>query len=557
VLVRLPRASQAGFNNSEHDDEPLCLPETRVGVLKEIKAWTYGRDKTSIFWLNGVAGTGKSTIARTICHHFHKKGQLGASFFFSRGKTDRSHAGLFFTTLAWYLAHSRSPGVKKAIVDAVRNRPDIGELSRREQWTSLVLQPLEHQRGGIVVIVIDALDECDKENEVFGLVALLVQAANVKQCRLRIVVTSRPEAALRMCFNAKAILHRPLKLHDEKDVPGDIVDGDICLYLYDQLNLVKEKRMFTNQTWPDVDSVDQLVQRSNRLFIYAATVCKFVSRYTAHTPDKAVRYFLSLDVQGNDEGRTAVTAQLDSLYRTILEYAIQTTDDIDSRNKRPDPALCKSLKEILGYITVLRDPLSLSSLAQLTNLEEYEISHRLYHTHSVLRISDDFDIPVELYHPSFRDFLHDRERCGPNFWIDTIAAHRVLAKMSLGVMSDRLGLMRNVLAKQSPGTLRAEVSTEEIAENISPALAYACRQWVQHLMDGGEILEDGDEVHLFLQAHFLHWIETLSWLGQTSESIPQIEMLVSCAEVRNTNFCLVSLDRCCTDKRRNHHQRLY
>jgi len=69
---------------------------TRVIALKEITAWIYGSEQTSIFWLDGVAGTGKSTIARTISHYFHGKGELGVSFFFFRGKTDRYHAGLFF-----------------------------------------------------------------------------------------------------------------------------------------------------------------------------------------------------------------------------------------------------------------------------------------------------------------------------------------------------------------------------------------------------------------------------------------------------------------------------
>jgi len=86
--------------------------------------------------------------------------------------------------------------------------------------------------------------------------------------------------------------------------------------------------------------------------------------------------------------------------------------------------------------------------------------------------------------------------------------------------------MRNVLGKQPPSTLRTEVSTEEIAASISPVLASACRQWVQHLVDGGETLEDCDDVHLFLEALFLHWMEALSWLGQTSESIAQNKMLV-------------------------------
>lgn len=96
ILSHLPRAVGAAYNSSSNDDvdvAPTCLADTRVAVLKEIKAWAYGKDERCIFWLNGVAGMGKSTIARTICHDFSQKGHLGASFFFSRDeKKYRSHA---------------------------------------------------------------------------------------------------------------------------------------------------------------------------------------------------------------------------------------------------------------------------------------------------------------------------------------------------------------------------------------------------------------------------------------------------------------------------------
>jgi len=56
--------------------------------------------------LNGLAGTGKSTIARTIARRYNEQGRLGASFFFSRGGGDVNHAGKFFATIAVQLANN-------------------------------------------------------------------------------------------------------------------------------------------------------------------------------------------------------------------------------------------------------------------------------------------------------------------------------------------------------------------------------------------------------------------------------------------------------------------
>jgi hypothetical protein len=33
---------------------------------------------------------------------------------------------------------------------------------------------------------------------------------------------------------------------------------------------------------------------------------------------------------------------------------------------------------------------------------------------------------------------------------------------------------------------------------------------------------DGEEAHRFLQAHLLHWLEALGWMGKTSEGIQTI-----------------------------------
>ena len=51
-----------------------------------------------------MAGSGKSTIARTVARRFAEKGELVASFFFKAGQELRGDAGALFTTLATQLA---------------------------------------------------------------------------------------------------------------------------------------------------------------------------------------------------------------------------------------------------------------------------------------------------------------------------------------------------------------------------------------------------------------------------------------------------------------------
>jgi hypothetical protein len=92
LLKKLPVVDQGAFNSYDNQHAPTCLPNTRVELLRDVTAWVDGPDQRSVFWLNGTAGTGKSTVARTIASTYHGRGNLGGSFFFSRGGGGLSRA---------------------------------------------------------------------------------------------------------------------------------------------------------------------------------------------------------------------------------------------------------------------------------------------------------------------------------------------------------------------------------------------------------------------------------------------------------------------------------
>ena len=86
-------------------NRPKCLQDTRVDLLREIRSWAVVTDRPNIFLLIGAAGTGKSTVARTIAEEFEKEGKLGCYIFFQRGKTDSqsSITGTVVRTIAYNL----------------------------------------------------------------------------------------------------------------------------------------------------------------------------------------------------------------------------------------------------------------------------------------------------------------------------------------------------------------------------------------------------------------------------------------------------------------------
>ncbi|KAJ7833331.1 hypothetical protein B0H14DRAFT_2178507, partial [Mycena olivaceomarginata] len=68
-----------------------CLEGTRVDLLADLRAWSRNPDSPRIFWLDGMAGTGKSAIARSFCHMLRDDKQLGGSFFCLRGDANRGN----------------------------------------------------------------------------------------------------------------------------------------------------------------------------------------------------------------------------------------------------------------------------------------------------------------------------------------------------------------------------------------------------------------------------------------------------------------------------------
>ena len=74
-------------------------------VLQQLEEWLEDEHGQHVFWLNGLAGTGKSTIAQSFAEIAFAEGKLGASFFCSRDFEGRNNLQAILPTLAFQLAY--------------------------------------------------------------------------------------------------------------------------------------------------------------------------------------------------------------------------------------------------------------------------------------------------------------------------------------------------------------------------------------------------------------------------------------------------------------------
>jgi len=535
-LGKLETAKEATYNSYADGELSRCLPDTRTDLLKQISNWATNHASERIFWLCGKAGTGKSTISRTIAQKLDDDGLLGASFFFKRGRADRSHARLLFPTIARQLA-DLFPDLAHAIAAALDQDSLLCDRYLTAQFNSLLLKPLQRlDRDSFpdagVVLVIDALDECDNGESIKTVLLLLSKVEAITSVRLRIFVTSRPELPVELGFTDMSDhLHHDIRLEEAQKTS---IAHDIRVFYDHEFSKIKKNSWEQYDElpveWPAEHDIQSLVDQAIPLFIFAFTV----SRYIAEVNPRE-----RLDLMLQQRSNKSLTG-LKGTYLPILTQVVASEDD-DQRKSR-----ILEFKRIVGSVILLYDPLSASALTALIEAFPREVVAVLRPLSSVLNIPKASDgrigleTPITLFHLSFRDFLIDPAlKNESKFWIDKKETHQKLGMCCIRLLESG-SLREDVCGVVSLGTRRSQVAKSTVRSSLPEGVAYACCYWIQHIVSSEEQIKDDGAVHRFLRKHMLHWIEALSWLGKASDVIRSLAALRSRVDVSRTRYLLLT-----------------
>ncbi len=473
-----------------------------------------------------MAGTGKSTISRTVAAYLHERGTLGASFFFKRGEQNRGDASRFFTTLAVDMA-SRVPGMVSGMKTAIQADPSIPQKALRVQLENLIINPLKKTRHPTtIVIVVDALDECAGDKDTRAIISLLAELKTSGSVNMKTFITSRPELPIRLGFRKIEGHYQNIALHEVEAV---VVERDLYLYLRSELTrIIVEHNCDASDSsrlpldWPGDEVVRTLAQLAVPLFIFAATVCRFLEDPVYDPNNRLEKVLLYQTKLGGSQ-----TDQLDATYLPVLEQLVAGRTGTDRERQ------LQQFRDILGPIILLATPLSINSLSRLINVPEPSISQRLRLLHSVLNIPSQDTAPIRLFHLSFRDFLVNPVKRGTEFWIDEAETHETLAGCCLRIMKDHL--KKDICCLREPGVSLLEVDRQIIDACLPPALQYACLYWTSHLELGTVSVDE--EAYSFLKTHFLHWLEALCLIGKGYDSVSIIKVLQKRCQVKHTSPC--------------------
>ena len=487
-----------------------CFKGTRVAVLDEIERWARF-DKTSVFWLNGLAGTGKSAIAQTIAERLFAGGQLGASFFCSWDFEDRNNLRLIFPTIAYQLAHTY-PEFCSRLISLVRSDPEVVRESLYNQMDRLIVQPLKESKIS-TVIVIDALDECQDEGSTSAILSVLGRLTPTIP-EVKFFLTGRPEP--RILNGLQLPLEKKVAdvftLHEVKK---DLVANDIRHFFQHSF---KEIGL---DGWPAEPDLDTLCTRAGGLFVYAVATVKFLD-YPGSTPQRRLNQLLQSPWSTEYEAAIKVKGNttLDTLYMLILQAAYPESNSVDFKNVR----------SVLSAVILAANPLSTSAIATLLDISIDDVSPVLLVVQSLLIFNHhNTEHPVRPFHKSFPDFLVAKNRCSNvRFYIPPPYYHTEFLVNCLRLMNQRL---RVNLCSLPNAVINSEDKTlgGKIKEWIDPALDYACKSWYKHLdtnLSTEQISTITSTVDQFLKEKFLFWLEALSLLGAVKAAVHALDTMI-------------------------------
>ncbi|KAF7364231.1 hypothetical protein MSAN_01082700 [Mycena sanguinolenta] len=476
-------------------DPEGCLEGTRVDLLADLRAWSEDPQSPHIFWLDGMAGTGKSAIARSFCHMLHKANQLGGSFFCMRGHADRSNPKNIIPTLAASLA-SRDRAYKGALLSVIEGISSNTNI--KIQVERLLEQPLHGALGHTPpsqVLVIDALDELDDEIMTKELIQKLVSV--VPRLAIKLFVTSRPEHHIRPYFNTEAECQRVLRLHDTEN---NLVKNDITLYFSNHLSKIKAENKSLPSTWASPAEIEMLTDHAGKLFIYAFTAVEYIRE----RPRDRLQTLMNL--QANTGG---LNKPLDDIYSHILRESMNP-----HRHNHHEIALTK---QILGAVLTVRQPLSVATLSRLLGKSAWQVREMLDHLHAVVHVPRDNDTGViSTFHASFSDFLTTKGRVPDDLLVNIPAAQADLFFNCIQVMVSELHF--NV--SKCPTSY-----FPNFVHNLTipPLLQYVCLHWPHHLVAANGTGVSHAVAASQLQSledvffpRFLFWVEVLSALNMAS-----------------------------------------
>lgn len=490
-------------------DKGDCLEGCFAWILHnvQLKDWQ-GKQDTRLLWIKGDPGKGKTMLMIGLVEELRDRlrtyQSCALSFFFCRNAEQRLNNGVsVLRGLIWKLL-SENPAMGCHIPKAYRLTTKDKRKAMFEESNSYLFDTLKSMLSDIlmdanfdtVYLLVDALDECDKDID--GLVEWIAHNAADPGSKAKWLVSGRSTMKLDRALRPKQHQDKLiLELNDEH------ISRAVARFIEQKVDDLVTDGGYSEDLRIKVQKT--LEKKAESTFLWAALVCKQLKG----APELTIMTELDEFPLG-----------LLPLYKRMMELIEKQGNYISE--------LCK---KILRAVTIAYNPLTLDEIVPMAELHKKSIRNirelvTLCGSYVILRGET-----IHFVHLSAKEYLNGDATFFPG---GREEEHGRVLQRSLHAMTNIL--KKDVYDLRHPGFPIDEARTPD--NDPLAAVRYSCAYWVHHLSEADRDspqfqsnISDEGNVHSFLRSSLLYWFEALSLMRNISDSVLALRRLKELLEV--------------------------
>ncbi|KAI9358553.1 WD40-repeat-containing domain protein, partial [Zopfochytrium polystomum] len=444
VLEFLSPPSTAAFGESVQQGPTLPTVGTAKSTSRPGTSYSH-----RVMWLCGAAGVGKSVMAAVIANELQALSLLGGQFFCKHDDERRSSARNLIVTLAFGLAQF-SVHYGNVLLAVYKNTPDVLSRPLPELFSTLIASPLKYisdanklQRP--VVLVVDALDECETLHQRNEILQIFKQLDNSLPAQVKLLVTARPEDDIKRALEELSTIK--IEPNQKQNHADQIVFAQKFLEAHGaNADLV-------------INGAKLLVSKSGGIFVWLIAACKLLEREASITMAEIRN--LPSDLLGS----------MDLMYARVFGQLF------DSDGPK------ETLVHVLFTIALLKKPLTASGMVALLAEDNPDDVMRAIRMLEPILVLDNGTNKLRLFHKSVKDYLVDPTRYADSrLQVDIFKAHGDIARWCVMALCENLTFnMCNLPYKAA----HDEVPDFKnfVRRRISEHVRYAVQHFWEHCQD--------------------------------------------------------------------------
>jgi len=485
-------------------DRNLCsMKDTRKSLLENIIAWVAnGLEQTdggNTYWIYGLPGIGKTSLAHSICASLDNKAQLAGAFFCRRDDQELREPRNIIATLIHKLA-ILFPPFRRIVAEFLRNNPNVAPESMPTLFLEFI-RKLPRLPKKTLVFVIDAFDKCGSAQSRLGVLQDLTNAAACAPW-LKVIITSRQEGDIQRFFDSPAQLS-----HLRYGLTADEETTNLRIFAESRFNRVASNWSLKSP-WPEPLLLDRVISRAAGLFIFIETLALALEH--CYEPTKLLGATLQ---DSSSPGLMALYALYSSIVRARRVH----------RNAE--------FRRMIGVllITAPYRPLCEETVAELAGVRPDVVKIWVDDLGSMFYRDERASGGIRVRHLSISNFFVS-DYCQADYQVNLREANAQLGIACLDKMVEQLRF--NICGLEDSRLTNADVKglASRIKENISDALQYSSLYWSNHLCFSPDTREGRllDILRKFFEGpNALYWVEVLSIMGMLGIGVLRLRELTS------------------------------